>query len=157
VSLEFLSTFMHENKIQGEFVQLDQDVPTVEDAARALGVLPDAIVKSVLFLAASAPVLVIANGLARVDSRRMADHLGVSRKRVKLADAQAVLALTGFHAGSVPPFGHKTRLRTIIDSRVMAQPVVYAGSGAVEAVVRISPAEIVRVTQAETASLTDLS
>lgn len=150
-----LSTFMHENKIQGEIVQLGHETPTVEAAAQALGVPPDAIVKSVLFLADSAPVLVIANGAARIDSRRLADHLGVARKRVRLADAATVLEVTGFNAGSVPPFGHKTRLHTVMDSRVMEQPIIYAGSGAPEAVLRITTAEIGRVTQAETTNLTE--
>jgi len=153
MGIENISEFLFHNSIQGEIVNLDQDAPTVEAAAQALGVFPDAIVKSVVFLADSTPVLVIANGMARIDSRQLADHLGIARKRIKLASAPAVLALTGFTAGSVPPFGHKTRLLTIIDSRVMAQPVVYAGSGEVEAVVRISPDEIVRVTGAESVNL----
>jgi prolyl-tRNA editing enzyme YbaK/EbsC (Cys-tRNA(Pro) deacylase) len=151
-----LTTFMHENMIQGEMVALDQDVSTVETAAQALDVSPDAIVKSVVFIADSEPVLVIANGLARIDSRKLADHLGITRKRVKLAGAEAVLEVTGFNAGSVPPFGHKSRLRTIIDSRVLVQPVIYAGSGRIEAVLRITPAEIVRVTKAESVHLTGM-
>jgi prolyl-tRNA editing enzyme YbaK/EbsC (Cys-tRNA(Pro) deacylase) len=152
---EHISIFLHENNIPGEVVELGQSVPTVEAAAQALGVSPDSIVKSVVFIADSIPVLVIANGSTRIDAKRLADYLGIAKKRVKLADAPAVLELTGFSAGNVPPFGHKTRLRTFIDNRVFTQPVVYAGSGAAEAVLRIAPAEIVRVTNAEAVSLTD--
>jgi prolyl-tRNA editing enzyme YbaK/EbsC (Cys-tRNA(Pro) deacylase) len=81
-----------------------------------------------------------------VDYKRVADTLGLSRKRLKLADAPAVLGITGFPVGTVPPFGHKTRLRTLIDAGVLAQPEVCAGGGAIDALVRIAPAEIVRAT-----------
>ncbi len=144
-----ISAYLRAHGIAGELVRLPEHVPTVEAAARAVGTSVKRIVKSVLFLADSVPVLVVANGTQRVDYKRVADHLRLSRKRVKLADAPTVLDLTGFPVGTVPPFGHKTRLRTLIDSGVLAQPEVYAGGGAIDALLRIAPAEIVRATGAE--------
>jgi prolyl-tRNA editing enzyme YbaK/EbsC (Cys-tRNA(Pro) deacylase) len=143
-----IAAYLREHGIAGEVVFLPEHVPTVEAAARAVDVSVERIVKSVLFLADSSPVLVIANGRQRVDYKRVADTIGLSRKRLKLADAPAVLAITGFAVGTVPPFGHKTRLRTLIDAGVLAQPEVYAGGGAIDALVRIAPAEIVRATDA---------
>jgi prolyl-tRNA editing enzyme YbaK/EbsC (Cys-tRNA(Pro) deacylase) len=75
--------------------------------------------------------------------------VGLSRKRVRLAGAAAVRAITGYPVGGVPPLGHPRRLRTLIDRRVLDQPEVFAGGGAVDALLRITPAEIVRVTGAE--------
>ena len=80
-----------------------------------------------------------------------AAHLGVSRKRVKLADAASVQAFTGYPVGAVPPFGHPGPLPTLIDRRVLAQPqAAGAGGGAGDALLRIAPAEIVRAAQAQT-------
>jgi prolyl-tRNA editing enzyme YbaK/EbsC (Cys-tRNA(Pro) deacylase) len=73
-----------------------------------------------------------------------------------LADAPTVLDLTGFPVGTVPPFGHKTRLRTLIDAGVLAQSEVYAGGGAIDALLRIAPGEIVRAANAETVAVTAL-
>jgi prolyl-tRNA editing enzyme YbaK/EbsC (Cys-tRNA(Pro) deacylase) len=144
-----VAAYLRAHGLAGELVTLPEHVPTVEAAARAVGASVERIVKSVLFLADSSPVLVIANGTQRVDYKRVADYLNLSRKRLKLADAPTVLAITGFPVGTVPPFGHKTRLRTLIDAGVLAQPEVYAGGGAIDALVRIVPAEIVRATGAE--------
>jgi len=152
---ESVSNFLRENNIRGEIVQLSHHASTVEAAAQALGVSSDGIVKSVVLLADSSPILVIANGTARIDTKRLADYLGVAKKRVKLADSPTVLELTGFSIGGVPPFGHKTPLRTLVEDRVLNQPEVYAGGGAVDAVLRIAPAEIVRVTSAEIISLAE--
>jgi prolyl-tRNA editing enzyme YbaK/EbsC (Cys-tRNA(Pro) deacylase) len=69
---------------------------------------------------------------------------------VRLADAATVEAITGYPVGGVPPLGHPQLLRTLIDRRVLAEPEVYAGGGALNALLRIAPAEIVRWTGAET-------
>ena len=150
-----IAAYLREHGIAGEVVFLPEHVPTVEAAARAVGASVERVVKSVLFLADSSPVLVIANGTQRVDYKRVADTLHLSRKRLKLADALTVLEITGFPVGTVPPFGHKTRLRTLIDAGVLAQPEVYAGGGAIDALVRITPAEIVRATGAETVNVVE--
>jgi Cys-tRNA(Pro) deacylase len=151
---EWVSTFLRENTIHGEVIQLNQHASTVEAAAQALGVSTDCIVKSVV-LWADSPILVIANGTTRIDTKQLADYLGIAKRKVKLADAPTVLELTGFSVGGVPPFGHKTQLRTLIEKFVLSQPEVYAGGGAVEAVLRITPAEIMRVTNAEIISFSE--
>jgi len=145
----YLAAYLREHAIAGAVVTLPEPTPTVEAAAHAAGTTADRIAKSVLFLAASAPVLVVAGGAGRIAYKRVAAHLGVSRKRLRLADAATVLAVTGFPVGAVPPFGHPARLRTLLDAGMLAQPEVFAGGGAIDALLRIAPAEILRVTGAE--------
>ena len=152
-----ISAYLCAHDIPGEVVLLPRHTPTVEDAARAVGTSVERVVKSLLFLAADTPVLVIAKGAARVDYKRVADYLGLPRKRVKMADAPMVLEITGFGVGTVPPFGHKSRLRTLIDAGVLAQPEVYAGGGAIDALLRIAPSEIVKATNAETVNVSAAS
>ena len=146
---DHIRAFLSEHRLRGEVVVLPEHTPTVEAAARAVGASVERIAKSILFIADGAPVLVIANGLSRVDYRRVADYLGLTRKKLKLADSDTVLNITGFRVGTVPPFGHKTRLRTLMDVNVLVQPEVFAGGGAIDALLRITPAEIVRATNAE--------
>ncbi len=147
---EDLQAFMDQHGIRGEIIHLDVPTPTVEAAALAVGASVSQIIKSVLFLIAGGqPVLAIASGTARVDDRRIAAHFGVSRRSVKLADADAVLRITGYPAGAVPPFGHPAPLRTLIDPGVIRQPQIYGGGGSGHALVRLDPADIQRVTGAE--------
>lgn len=154
-----LEAYLRAQQVQGQIVHLPEHTPTVEDAARVVGTGVDGIVKSVLFLwdeaGAEQAVLVIANGTRRVDYRRVADILGVSRRRVRLAGAEAVLAVTGYPVGAVPPFGYPVPLRTLIDRRVLAQPEVYAGGGALDTLLRIAPDEIARATRAEVVDVID--
>jgi prolyl-tRNA editing enzyme YbaK/EbsC (Cys-tRNA(Pro) deacylase) len=137
-----LERYVAERRLPATLVRLADETPTVSAAAAAVRVPEAAIVKSLLFLVRGEPLLVVANGLARVDPRRVAARLGVGAKQVRLADAATVLALTGYPAGAVPPFGHRAPLRTWIDRRVLAQPEVYAGGGGIRALLRVNPATI---------------
>lgn len=143
-----LEQFILEQRIDADVLKLKVETPTVEDAAKAVGTSVQQIVKSLLFLVDGEPVLAIACGKDPIDRRPIAAHLGVGRKRVKLADAASVLAITGYPVGAVPPFGLRTRPLTLIDRRVFEHAVVYAGGGATDALVRVSPLEIVRVSGA---------
>lgn len=134
-----LEAFMQENGIPGEILHLAVPTPTVERAAQAVGVQNDQIVKTVIFLINQAPLKAIACGTAPIDRRAIAAWYGVGRKKVKLAPAEAVLALTGYPAGAVPPFGHLQKIPAVIDPRVLDQPEVYAGGGSEKTLVRLNP------------------
>ena len=47
--------------------------------------------------------------------------------------------------GTVPPFGHRQKLTTLVDQRVLARDVVYGGGGAINALMRVTPRELQRV------------
>jgi prolyl-tRNA editing enzyme YbaK/EbsC (Cys-tRNA(Pro) deacylase) len=144
-----LQAFMDRQQIPGQILNLDAPTPTVEAAAQALGVAPKQIVKSVLFTVREQGVLTISCGDQLVERRVIAALYGVGRKRVKLAPPAVVLDLTGFEVGSVPPFGHRSTLRTLLDPRVLAFDEIFAGGGTHHALVRLNPEDIARITQAE--------
>jgi prolyl-tRNA editing enzyme YbaK/EbsC (Cys-tRNA(Pro) deacylase) len=140
--------------VRAELLTLDDPTPTVETAARAVHAPADAIVKSLLFLVEQAggqpqPVLAVLCGSARVDRRAIAGEFGVSRKRVRLAAADEVAAISGYEVGAMPPFGHRQPLATLVDSAVLEQPVVYAGGGSEHTLMRLAPDEILRVSGAK--------
>jgi prolyl-tRNA editing enzyme YbaK/EbsC (Cys-tRNA(Pro) deacylase) len=141
--------FMQEHRISGELIRCSEPTPTVKAAADVMGVVPEQIVKSILFLISGKPVLVIACGEGMIDRKPISDHFGVGRKQVKLAGADIVLAVTGYPAGTVPPFGHRLTLPTLLDRRVLDQAVIYAGGGEENALVRLVPREILQATGAE--------
>lgn len=148
-----LEGYMRRHGISGEILHLEIPTPTVEAAARAVGVEEEQIVKTLLFLINQQPVAAIACGTARIDRRAIATRFGVGRKRVKLASADQVLDLSGYPAGALPPFGHRQPFPTLLDRRVLDHTTVYAGGGAENALVRLAPEDIVRFTQAEVVDL----
>ena len=116
--------------------------PTVPAAADALGVHPDQIIKTLLFLLRTdaspdgepEPIVVISNGTHRVDKKALAQRFAIGKKRVKLAPAEVVLEVLGYPAGGVPPFAHRGNIPVIVDQSVVDlrdrfDDVIYAGGG----------------------------
>lgn len=140
-----LNEFLAANQIEAEIIFLEEATRTVAEAAAVLGVAADQIIKSILFLADGEPVLVINNGLARVAWKQLADYLGVSRRRLQTANAAKVLEITGYEVGAVPPFGHKTKLRTVVTTAVYTQNIIYGGGGELHALMKLTTAELQHV------------
>jgi membrane protein len=149
-----LARWIAENNVAAEVICLPVETPTVQTAAAAVNVQPQAILKSLVFLVKGQPYLIIANGLAKIDRARLSAHWGIGKKRIKLASAEKVLKLTGYPVGAVPPFGHHTPLPTLVDPAVLDQPVLYAGGGSVQALVKLTPEELFRIVKPQLVRLT---
>lgn len=152
---EDLKRFIDERGVTARIITLDAHTTTVPEAAFALGVAEEQIIKSLVFQAGEEPILVINNGAARVDRRKLAAYLNLGRSRVKFASPQQALAVTGFVVGSMPPFGHRAVLRTLVDGAVVRLETVYGGGGGLEAMMRLTTAELLRVTGAEVADFSE--
>jgi Cys-tRNA(Pro) deacylase len=150
-----LQQFIDEHQIKAAIMPMASHTSTVKDAARALNVDTDQIIKSLVFMVKDEPILVINNGTARVDRRKLGKILETNRKKIKFADADQALNITGYVVGSMPPFGHQMKLRTLVDHAVNRLPAVYGGGGAVDAMMRLTPDELIRVTGAEVYDLSE--
>jgi len=124
---------------------------TAVDAARAVGCVVGAIVKSLLFLADDEPVLVLTSGANRVDEARVAEVIGA--RTVRKADADEVRAVTGYAIGGTPPFGHERAVVTLIDPDLLVHDMVWAAAGTPVCVFPIDPATLVAITGARTATV----
>jgi prolyl-tRNA editing enzyme YbaK/EbsC (Cys-tRNA(Pro) deacylase) len=78
---------------------------------------------------------------------------GISKNKIKRADADTVRAATGFAIGGVPPFGHLTKLPVYIDRDFQQFELIWAAAGTPNAVFAITPAELVRITGGVVADL----
>jgi Cys-tRNA(Pro) deacylase len=133
---------------------------TAADAARALGCDVDQIVKTLVFMvgdraggAAPRPVLVLTSGGHRVDPAKVGAALGGGP--VHKADAAEVRAATGYAIGGVAPFGHPAELTTLVDEHLTKFETVWAAAGTHNHVFPISPDDLLRVTGARPADVTE--
>ena len=119
---------------------------TAEEAAAAVGAPVGAIVKSLVFVCSGTPILLLVSGPNRVNAETLEAYLGAP---VLKADADLVKDSTGFSIGGVPPFGHPTPLRTLMDEDLFAFDEVWAAAGSQSAVFPLSPQKIQEVSGAE--------
>ena len=132
-----------------ELVKCPNDTPDVESSAMALGVPVDSIVKSIVFACDGCFAVCVTNGTARVDHKKIARRLGLANKRVRLATREETVAHAGYVPGTVPPFGHRTKLRTFVALDVVndmdPDDVVFGGGGCVDVEVRCTVRDLVRL------------
>jgi prolyl-tRNA editing enzyme YbaK/EbsC (Cys-tRNA(Pro) deacylase) len=118
-------------------VELDASAHTAEQAAAALGVEVGAIVKSLVFLRAGVPMMVLCSGANMVDEAA----LGLERAR-----ASTVREATGQAIGGVAPYGHPAPLETLVDEDLMTYDEVWAAAGHPSKVFPIAPVDLLRRT-----------
>jgi prolyl-tRNA editing enzyme YbaK/EbsC (Cys-tRNA(Pro) deacylase) len=125
---------------------------TAADAATAIGCAVDQIVKSLVFVADTDPVLVLTSGGNRVDVVKVGKQTGSAA--VRKADAEEVRAATGYAIGGTPPFGHARDLAVLVDRHLTGFDVVWAAAGTPRHVFPITPGDLVRVTGGRVADVT---
>ncbi len=132
----------------GRVLQLAETTRTARDAAKAIGCGVEQICKSLVFRGrrSGEPILIIASGVNRVDEQTIEQLIG---EPVALADADYVRERSGYAIGGVPPFGHPTPLRTLVDRDLLQFPTVWAAAGHPQAVFELSPDDLVRVSMAQ--------
>lgn len=123
--------------------QFPEGTKTAEDAARAIGCVVAAIVKSLVFTVDEEAVVALVPGDLRLDTAALATAAGGSEAgRATLDQAKAA---TGFAAGGTPPFGYATTLRVFADPSLKRNDPVWAAAGTPTTVFPISIADLDRL------------
>lgn len=96
-----------------------EPVRTSEEAAAVRNMEVKQGIKSLLFTnGEGAWVLADVPAHKKADARKVANAMGWPRKMLRMATPEEVLEITGCEIGSVPPFGHKTRIPLLVDTGV---------------------------------------
>ena len=147
-----LLEYLERHELDHEIVAPGVPMPTVPDAAAAIGVEVEQILKTLLFDDRNGGfVVAIACGTGRVDRTRLAAASGSAKLRV--ADAHDVLRVTGYPAGGVAPLALPSHLPVIVDTAVVELPVAWGGAGREDLLLRVAPADIVRLNNATVAEI----
>ncbi len=106
-----------------------EPVYTARDAARVRGLESERDgIKALVFKTDRGDfILVLSPGDKRVDTKKIARLEGV--KKISLAKPEEVEMVTGVPVGCVPPFGHKTRLKTYLDEELLENEHLYFNPG----------------------------
>ena len=109
--------FRHENQ-----------VTSLEQAARERNQRPEQVVRSILFrIAEDEYLMVLVAGPAQIPWKALRKHLGQSR--LTMATEEEVFTVTGYQIGTVNPFGLPRQLKVLIDAGVMREEEISMGSG----------------------------
>lgn len=145
MSVEDVRRHFAEKDLSFEILEFEASTETVELAARALGVDPALIAKTLVFKLKDRAVLVVTKGDARIDNKKFKQ---VFRGKGRMLSPEEVLEKTGHPVGGVCPFGLKEDLEIYLDESLKAFEKVYPAAGSRNSCIEITPDELCRVAEA---------
>ena len=117
-------------------IEVEESTATVNDAAKALGVEPARIAKTLAIRAGDLTFLLVTRGDARLDNRKCKDALGA---RPRMLSPDETFDVTGHPVGGVCPFGLKAPLPVYLDVSLEPFDLVYPAGGSLTSSVEVTP------------------
>lgn len=121
------------------------------EAARALGLDPDCVFKTLLADTGDGLVVGVVPVSCQLDLKALATAVGA--KRAVMADPAEAERSTGYVLGGISPIGQKRQLPTVVDETVELWPTVYVSGGHRGMDLGLDPGDLVRVTGARLAAI----
>ena len=134
MSLQSVRAWLAAHAPDLRLIEVEDSTATVETAAKALGVEPDRIAKTLAVRAGEHLFLLCTRGDARLDNRKCKDELGA---RPRMLGSEETLELTGHPVGGVCPFGLKNPLPVYLDVSLRAFDVVFPAGGSLNTSVEV--------------------
>ena len=110
------------NREDLEILEFPVSSATVELAAKAVGVEPGMIAKSLSFKLKEGAVIVVLSGTARLSNHKFKEFFGCRAKMLKPEETEEI---TGHAVGGVCPFGLKDGVNVFLDNSLKAYDIVY--------------------------------
>ncbi|MGK5631333.1 Cys-tRNA(Pro) deacylase [Streptomyces sp. URMC 123] len=121
-------------------------LPYGEEAARALGVAPERVFKTLVAEVDGALTVAVVPVAGSLDLKALAAAVG--GKRAALADPAAAERATGYVRGGISPLGQRRRLPTVVDTSASAHGTVCVSAGRRGLEVELAPGALVELADA---------
>ena len=141
-----VADFLHTARAEARLEEFTEEIPTVRDVAKALGVEAGQIVKTLVFICDGRPVVALVPGDRRADGAKIARAVGASSARVATRDE--VVAATGFPPGAVAPFPLPGVETVFLEQTLLAEDQVWVGAGSERHLARLPAPELLRLSRA---------
>lgn len=144
-SAKRVQEFLKKRGFAFEVKELKSSTRTAQEAADSIGCDVSQIAKSLVFKEKKSgePILVIASGSNRVDVKKVEAATGF---KLGKADGAYVKENVGYAIGGVPPVGHISPLKTVLDPDLKEYDVIWAAAGTPFAVFQLNPHDIESLT-----------
>ncbi len=122
--------------------------------AGMIGKAPESVFKTLVARGSSRAIYVFVIPVcAELDLKRAAKAAG--EKAVEMVHVSEINSLTGYVRGGCSPIGMKKQYKTIFDSSSADQKTIVVSAGKIGAQVELSPGELIKLTRADVAPVTN--
>lgn len=146
MSVESVRSFFKDKGLEDPVLVLEESSATVDLAAKAIGVEPALIAKTLAIRLKDEDILIVTKGDARIDNKKFK---GFFYTKAKMIDIEEVEQITGHPVGGVCPFGLKSDLKIFLDVSLKQFEYVYPAAGSKNSALKITPDDIQKLTNAQ--------
>ena len=147
MSIESVKEFLKQYGKENSIIELNESSATVELAAKALGVEPERIAKTLSFKTDTGAILIVTAGDARIDNKKFKNTFGL---KAKMLTPEEVIEYTGHKIGGVCPFAiAKPNVKIFLDISLKRFDTVYPACGSSNSAIKLTLEELYNTSQAE--------
>lgn len=146
MSLERAQDYLKQFGRDGDILQFDVSSATVELAAKALNCGPELIAKTLSFMTANGPILIVLAGDKKLDNHKFKENF---HQKAKMLKADEVESLIGHGVGGVCPFGINEGIKVYLDESMKRFEHVYPACGSSNSAIKLTPDELLTLSKAE--------
>ena len=138
MSIEKAKAYLEEKGFLDHVIEFEESTATVALAAEAVGVEPGRIAKTMSFLVGEEVILILIEGMSRVDNKKFKNTFHVKAKMIPYDQVEEWI---GHAPGGVCPFGIKDGVKVYLDESLKRFDTVYPAAGNDHSAVKLTIAE----------------
>ena len=143
MSIDIAREYLKKHRLEDRIMEFKESSATVELAAKAAGVIPARICKSISFKTENGAVLVCTAGDTKIDNQKFK---GYFHEKAKMLSPEQVLEYTNHEIGGVCPFGiTNPNTKIFSDISMKRFETVFPACGSSNSAVEMTPDEVFEV------------
>ena len=139
MSIERAKEYLKQCNLSDRVMEFSVSSATVKDAAIAVGCAEGEIAKSLTFLIDDSPIMILAEGTAKIDNAKYKTEFHTKAKMIPFEDVERLI---GHAVGGVCPFGINDGVKVYLDTSLKKYDIVYPAAGNDRSAVRLTIDEL---------------
>ncbi len=145
MSIREVKAFFAARGMEDKVLEFATSSATVELAAQTVGVIPARIAKTLSFMTAEGPLLVVTAGDAKIDNHKYKETFGC---KAKMLTPEEAVELIGHAVGGVCPFAVKPGVKTCLNVSLQRFTTVFPACGSSNSAIELTCEELYELSEA---------
>jgi len=139
MAVDQVRSYLKQFNREQDIVEMDASTATVPDAAKALGVIPARIAKSISLRKAETAMIVVVSGDMKLDNGKFKERFGF---KARMLSAEEALHFTGHAPGGVCPFALPEGIDVYLDISLQRFRTIFPACGSANSLIELTPEDL---------------
>jgi prolyl-tRNA editing enzyme YbaK/EbsC (Cys-tRNA(Pro) deacylase) len=144
MGIEQVRNYLKQFNRDQDIIEMNISTATVSDAAKALGVIPARIAKSISLKKNETAIIVVTAGDMKLDNAKYKKHFGF---KARMLCAEEALQFTGHAIGGVCPFGLPEGIAVYLDISLQRFKTVFPACGSGNSAIELNLEDLNKYSQ----------